>query len=92
MIVVLQIGNSDNKLTQQEWSQFVYDLRKTAEPLAIETHFFAPSPGDLPWQNACIIFSVREVDVETLQEQVGELKKKFRQEWIAAVLGDVRRW
>lgn len=92
MIAVIQIGNSDDKLTQAEWAEFVENVRCILKGKCIETYFFAPSPGDKPWQNACWVVSVLEKDVEWLRLELVAARKKYKQDSVAVVLGDVRMW
>ena len=48
--VTIQIGNSDDKLTQKEWSSFVawieYDLKSM---IGVEFHFSGGSANHTPW-------------------------------------------
>lgn len=63
----IEIGNSDNKLTQKEWSEFccellhiVHALKEQKEfsvDLAIFGVWFSESAS--PWQNMCIHFGVQ---------------------------------
>ena len=92
MIAVLQIGNSDNKLTQNEWSHFVHGIQQCVAECGIEIHFFGTSQGDAPWQNACWVCSVIEPDIDKFQEEVTRIRKSFRQDSVAVVIGDVRSW
>lgn len=50
MIVHIAIGNSDDKLTQQEWAKFYHftdiDVRKYAD----HVHGAWVSPATVPWQ------------------------------------------
>lgn len=50
--ITIQIGNSDNKLSQMEWSAFIKDVVEVVESLASVVHFYGTSLGDAPWQNA----------------------------------------
>ena len=45
MTVTIQIGNSDNKLTQEEWADFVSAVSNAVSESEARVHFFAPSPG-----------------------------------------------
>ena len=90
MIATIQIGNSDDKLTQQEWASYVQHIRSALMDGSIETHFFASSEGSHPWQNACWVVAVRETEVEDLLTQLTDIRKRYKQESVAIVLGDVR--
>lgn len=64
MTVFVSIGNSDNRLTQQEWSEFWTSVDMTihlvvqAEEMAGRVHGTWVSPSTVPYQNACWAFSV----------------------------------
>lgn len=56
MTTLIQIGNSDNKLTQQAWSDFVEEVDAIISAEGSGTHFSAASEGSKPWQNYCWVF------------------------------------
>lgn len=92
MIATIQIGNSDDKLTQKEWSDFVSEVDAVfkTDVLAIDCYFFATSEGAKPWQNACWVVSIKETDVDLLIKRLVKVRKMYRQDSVAIVLGDVR--
>lgn len=90
MIATIQIGNSDDKLSQREWSLYVSSIDKAITAQALTTHFFASSEGSKPWQNACWVAAVREAEVEFLFDDLKKIRKKYKQHSVAVVLGDVR--
>ena len=90
MIATIQIGNSDDKLSQQEWSTYVKEIRLVVNEYGIETLFFGSSEGSQPWQNACWVVAVRETDVGSMFRQITKIRKRYKQDWVAVVLGDVR--
>lgn len=92
MIATIQIGNSDNNLTQKEWSEYVkavHDATFETEG-GVETHFFACSEGSHPWQNACWVIAIRETEVDAMLQAIATIRKKYRQDSVAVVLGYVR--
>lgn len=90
MIATIQIGNTDNKLTQQEWSEYVEAVHAATTVDGIETHFFASSEGSKPWQNACWVVAIRETELDPMLSSVKKIRKQYKQESVAIVLGDVR--
>ncbi len=85
MIVYISIGNSDDKLTQREWSEFVADVDRSlrwwcnenASTAALNSpagriHGHWLSASDSPWQNAC--WCVEYVDHEDWPEQIAGQK------------------
>lgn len=85
--VTVLIGNSDGKLTQIEWSNFVRGMSNLIRESASEVFFFAPSPGDAEWQNAAFVFSVAEGNILSLKESIEILRKSFRQDTVALITG-----
>lgn len=49
---LIQIGNSDNRLTQAEWARFVMELRDLFQRGGIQIHGEWYAKPDVPWQNA----------------------------------------
>lgn len=87
----ITIGNSDDKLTQVEWSNFIYDiedlvLRSSSEVFGV--WFSGPS---VIFQNACFSFSpCDEFDEEMFEDKLTIIKNKYRQDSIALVKGMCR--
>ena len=86
--VTILIGNSDNKLTQVEWSEFYAHVDDAVGTHAQSVQFSAPSNGAAPWQNACwvAILSGRESS-QRLSERLAVLASNYRQDSIAVVTG-----
>ncbi len=84
------IGNTDNRLIQQEWASFVDDVRRCVERHALEVHFSGTSPGDSRRQNACFVASMESSAQEPLSKQLESLRVKYRQEGIAMVVGQTQ--
>lgn len=81
--ITVQIGNSDDKLTQEEWSGYVWEVAIACEAFAEQVHFHGFSPAGEPWQNAAWVLSVSETFVLELQERLAAIRAKYRQESIA---------
>ena len=83
--VTVQIGNTDNKLTQQKWSEFVkrthYVLNRAGS-----IHFSGGSPNDAPWQNYCWVLASYSWD--DTNEKLSELAREYQQDSIAVTYGD----
>lgn len=50
------IGNSDDRLSQAEWSQFIDDLALLLAELEVQIHFFGYSAPQGEWQSCCAVF------------------------------------
>jgi hypothetical protein len=86
MTVVIQIGNSDDKLKQSEWSEFVEAVENCILITTDRIHFHGLSPGDALWQNACWVADTDDVD--KLRMRLVELAVRFRQDSIALTVGE----
>jgi hypothetical protein len=89
--IYISIGNSDDKLTQFDWSGYVNEVGQTIRSLAHKIHFSGMSASTEPWQNAAWVFDIATINREAeLGENLAVLAKLYRQESIAwAALGPV---
>lgn len=92
MTITIQAGNTDNKLTQQEWYSYVYEMnnliRAGAACVIDGMHFFGGSSNWEPWQNVCWVV---EFDPRFMQEILGDIKRirqKYKQESVAVTTGN----
>ena len=83
----IMIGNSDNKLTQCQWSEFVAAARAEISHHAQQTFFQGFSATDAPWQNACWVVSVNSDELDELKACLARLAQDNGQDSIALVLG-----
>jgi len=86
--IVIQIGNSDDKLTQREWSEFAGVVSNLVENYAVEIHFSGASLPASPWQNACWIMDARRSDRGSIGEDLKAIAAEFNQESIAVMIGN----
>ena len=85
--VTIQIGNTDNKLTQQDWAQFCLDVHNAILPRAKAIHFHGTPPGNVSWQNAAWVFEIEEAPLAALRENLAMEAKLYRQDSIALTVG-----
>lgn len=93
--ITIQIGNSDNKLTQQEWSQFILDVNNliyTNINLSINAsvYFSGGSESSKPWQNYCWVFNTDQHILNKIISSLEEIRKAYRQDSIALTTGETR--
>lgn len=88
MTIIIQIGNTDNKLTQQEWSRYCRKVDECVRHHADEIHFYGHPPGDQPWQNAAWITQMDSLGRVGLVRELGNIKREFNQDSIAITLGE----
>lgn len=85
MTVYISIGNSDDKLTQKEWTLFVVAILARIKPLASVAHGEWFSAPQAPWQNACwcLEFPEDPAVLTEVREVLAEIRDEFRQDSIA---------
>lgn len=79
--VFVQIRNSDDKLTQKRWAEFVADVAWTLRHLG--THFSGLSPADKPWQNACWCVEVPDNQRDSIVARLAHVASRYEQDSIA---------
>lgn len=85
--ITLQIGNSDDKLSQREWSIFCKLIDKQVQSQAFAVHFSGYSMPDAPWQNACWVFEMEEDIIEHFQRDIRITRQIYRQDSVAWIEG-----
>lgn len=87
--ICVQIGNSDDKLTQKEWSAFTLSVDAKITGRRCKIHFSGSSGGRSPWQNYCIVFACDNLlVVSEIKEDMLGLKERFNQDLIAWLEGE----
>ena len=92
MNVCISIGNSDDKLSQRRWSEFVaavrYAVYKAGKSEGAQIHGEYFSLPTSPWQNACWWLQLTDpLDVNALRISLGQLREEFEQTSIAWLAG-----
>lgn len=82
--IYVSIGNSDDKLTQVEWSEYVSEIfeavRDQAKQIFGEWHSHSASE----FQNACIAAAIRGPEaVDDLRRALTTLRTVYRQDSVA---------
>jgi GH35 family endo-1,4-beta-xylanase len=87
--VYLSIGNSDDKLTQREWAQFITRVRAAITGWACQVHGSWFSAPDSMWQNAnwCLEFDT-EADMKYAREAIITIRRQYRQDSVAWAVAD----
>lgn len=84
------IGNTDNKLTQQEWSNYCEQFNETICRFAASTFFVGAPPTTSEYQNFGVTFSIDEEHIERLKQQLQGVRLTFRQDSIAWLEGETQ--
>lgn len=83
-IVYVAIGNSDDKLSQLRWAQFVDDVRRLIKRYSQVVHGDWRSNPDSPFQNACWCFEVDEKwGIAPLKNTLAKIAAEYEQDSIA---------
>lgn len=86
--IVVQIGNSDDKLSQKEWSSYVNQIHENIKIHARQMHFFGGSPNWYPEQNACFVLEMSNEFYISLCSELKDTREYYNQDSIALVHGD----
>lgn len=91
MTMVIQIGNSDNKLSQADWSRFVSEIDELISDHRhqnhTQIHFRGGSSWDSQWQNACWVID-HIANYSTFEKRITQIRKKYLQDSVAITYGE----
>lgn len=79
--VYASIGNTDNKLPQQRWSNYFWEFQKCMTSFADQVHGVWLSEPSSSYQNACI--AIETEAVANLRVALAMIGRDFDQESIA---------
>lgn len=80
---IIQIGNSDDKLTQVQWAHFFRNVDNAVKSIASQIHFSGMSHPSAEWQNAAWIFEIEETPSLRLYDDMKVFCEMFNQDSIA---------
>lgn len=86
--ITIQIGNSDDKLTQKEWAQFVDAVHMSISNRCEEMHFSGGSSNNAIWQNFAWVFTCQEKHIDTLKSRISAVGGTFKQDSVAWTEGE----
>lgn len=81
--VYISIGNSDDKLTQVEWSTFCRQVQSIVYLESYRMHGEWFSDPTAPYQNMCWCVDVAEPHITDLRSELKDLARRFKQDSIA---------
>ena len=88
--VIIQIGNSDNKLSQKDWTNFISVIRNLVGKHCGQVHFDGGSRFDSIYQNFCVIAEIHTIDKENITKDLSTVRKTFNQDSIAVTFGETK--
>jgi hypothetical protein len=68
--ISLLMSNTDNKLSQQQWHDFVAATKQEVRNACTEFHFFGAPPNWEDHQNAAFVFTLDDQTIPTLKEKM----------------------
>lgn len=83
MTITIQIGNTDDKLTQEEWARYVEKVNEAIQRRVFSVYFFGAPVNYAKWQNAAWVIECKEEDSKFLMGSLIEIREHFRQDSVA---------
>ena len=87
--VTVQIGNTDDRLSQKVWAAYVREVDRAIQPYAKAVHFFGGSLPFEDWQNCCWVFESRD-SADELKKWLKKVLEKYGQSSLAWTEGKTR--
>lgn len=87
--IIISIGNSDNKLSQEEWANFVAEVNLAITDYQDGRYFFGGSSNWERWQNACWWVECQDENSHMLKGRLTAIRRKYSQDSIAWLSGEV---
>jgi hypothetical protein len=81
--ITLQIGNSDDKLKQKKWAEYVKKIDALIHMFGGRRYFFGAPPNYYEWQNATWIFDIDDEIKDLLKEKITNRRKNYMQDSVA---------
>jgi len=90
-MITVQIGNSDNRLSQSDWSAYIAKVDKVLKIYSsYNIHFSGGSPSEAAWQNYCWCVDIKGDDLEEgLKADLKMIARQYDQTAIAWCKGEV---
>jgi len=90
LYATVSIGNTDNRLTQQEWHAFVDDVNGVLKHYG-KIHFFGGASNWEMWQNvAWIVECSYAADISNFSVALDAIRKQYRQDSIFVLQGSAK--
>lgn len=88
----IQVDNSDNSLSQQEWAEYIEWFHAMLKRDDIRIHFIGHSFPTDPWQNVCAVIEAPNAIFwyGQFEQLLSELATRFRQPAIAITVGQTK--
>jgi hypothetical protein len=84
--IAIQIGNSDDKLSQEQWSSFVGRINLVLQ-VYTKVHFFGGSNNWAVWQNIAWVVVCPMDFVTVLKQSISAIGREYNQDSVAWLQG-----
>lgn len=81
--VYISVGNSDDKLSQHDWSDYVGAFVDVVHEYAEQVYGEWYSATGAPFQNACMAAAIPASLVDELRKALTEIRADYRQDSVA---------
>jgi hypothetical protein len=86
--VTVLIDNDGDRLTQEEWSEYVVRIHAAIEAVSQETHFNGSSNPVSRFQNFCWVFEASDGGKAMLKERLKKIHSKYDSWGMTVVVGE----
>lgn len=87
LLISIQAGNTDNKLTQHEWAKFVRRMSEVLGCYELARHFFGGPETYAPWQNVCWVCEIAPSRLDELKLALTDVRQFYQQDAICLITG-----
>ena len=84
---IIQIGNTDDKLSQKKWFEFVSATKIMIMNFSNQIFFYGHSEPLATWQNSCWVFEMSNGKYSGLIKELEFLRTEYNQDSIALTVG-----
>ena len=86
--VTILAGNSDDKLSQKEWSRLISSIEAAILP-GVLPHFCGFTSTGSRYQTACWVIETEERTIDDLRSTVKNIREAYKQDSVAMIVGEV---
>lgn len=83
-------GNTDHKLSQVEWHDYVLEIGGLIDSWSQNVWFFGAPANWMAYQNACWVIEIMDEDMTGFSTELRLIRERYHQDSIALVDGITR--
>ena len=88
--ITIQIGNSDDRLSQERWCFFVSDVEMAVLDVNCQVHFAGSPSASARFQNAAWVITLPDSKIPILKEKIAVIRAKYLQDSAAWTEGETQ--